>query len=435
MEHLTMAMKRSRRSAENCFAVLYLDIDRFKLINDSLGHNLGDKLLVAFSKKLQRSLRDIDTLARFGGDEFIIILEGIADDDHAINIVERLRQELQKPFVLDGNEIFTPTSFGIVANTRDYKRPEDILRDASVALYHAKVKGGADFQIFDQKLHKKALHHLQIETDLRKGLENNEFELHYQPIVSVDTMAIMGFEALIRWNHPQSGLVYPYKFISVAEETGLIVPIGKWVLQEACKDLVRWQRSIKNDLLLIMSVNISSKQFLRSEITGEIQQILVESGLPAEQLKLEITETALMEDRKEAVRIIKQLKNLGIQMVIDDFGTGYSSMSYLQQLPVDMLKIDRSFVSKMHHKPDENKKIVETIITLAHKLNMTVVAEGVETSEQRYLLSNMKCQLAQGYLFARPLERKNMDQLIRDVAHFAENNPDVPYRLKDTAVK
>ena len=435
MEHLKMAMKRARRSNENCFAVLYLDIDRFKLINDSLGHNLGDKLLVAYSKKVQRSLRDIDTLARFGGDEFIIILEGITDDDHAIHIVERLRKELQKPFVLDGNEIFTPTSFGIVANTADYKRPEDILRDASVALYHAKVKGGAHIQIFDQKLHKKALRHLRIETDLRKGLDNNEFELHYQPIVSVDTMEIMGFEALIRWNHPQSGLVYPYKFISVAEETGLIVPIGKWVLQEACKDLVRWQQSIKNDLLFIMSVNISSKQFLRSEITGEIQQILVESGLPAEQLKLEITETALMEDRKEAIRIIKQLKDLGIQMVIDDFGTGYSSMSYLQQLPVDMLKIDRSFVSKMHHKPDENKKIVETIITLAHKLNMTVVAEGVEYPEQRYLLSDMKCQLAQGYLFARPLERKNMDQLIRDIATFVEDNPDAPYRLKDAVVK
>jgi diguanylate cyclase (GGDEF)-like protein/PAS domain S-box-containing protein len=435
MEHLTMAMKRTRRSAENCFAVLYLDIDRFKLINDSLGHNLGDKLLVAFSKKLQRSLRDIDTLARFGGDEFIIILEGITDDGHAIKIVERLQKELQKPFVLDGNEIFTPTSFGIVANTKDYKRPEDILRDASVALYHAKVKGGAHFQIFDQKLHKKALHHLQIETDLRKGLENDEFELHYQPIVSVDTMAIMGFEALIRWNHPQSGLVYPYEFISVAEETGLIFPIGKWVLQEACKDLVRWQRSIKNNLFLIMSVNISSKQFLRSKITGEIQKILVKSGLPAEQLKLEITETALIEDRKEAIRIIKQLKDLGIQMVIDDFGTGYSSMSYLQQLPVDMLKIDRSFVSKMHHEPDENKKIVETIITLAHKLNMTVVAEGVETSEQRCLLLDMNCLLAQGYLFARPLERKNMDQLIRDMAHFAEQNPDLPYSLNDTAVK
>lgn len=434
MEHLTMAMKRTRRRAENCFAVLYLDIDRFKLINDSLGHNLGDKLLVAFGRKLQRSLRDIDTLARFGGDEFIIILEEVVDEGHAIKIVERLQKELQNPFVLDGNEIFTPTSFGIVLHTRDYKRPEDILRDASVALYHAQLKGGAHFQIFDQKLHKKALHHLQIETDLRKGVENNEFELHYQPIVSLDTIAITGFEALIRWNHPQYGMVYPHKFISVAEETGLIIPLGKWVLQEACKDLVRWQRCIKHNLLLVMSVNISGKQFLRSEIISEIQEILVQSGLPPERLKLEITETALMEDRKEAIRIIKQLKELGIQMVIDDFGTGYSSMSYLQQLPVDMLKVDRSFVSKMDQKPDENKNIVETIITLAHKLNMITVAEGVETSEQRCMLSDMKCQLAQGYFFARPLKREKMDQLIQEIAHFAELNPGLPYCLKDMAV-
>ena len=429
MEHLTMAMKRTRRRAENCFAVLYLDIDRFKLINDSLGHNLGDKLLVAFGKKVQRSLRDTDTLARFGGDEFIIILEEIVDEGHAIRIVERLQKELQNPFVLDGNEIFTPTSFGIVLNTRDYKRPEDILRDASIALYHAKVKGSDHFQIFDQKLHKKALRHLQIETGLRKGLENNEFELHYQPIVSVESISVKGFEALIRWNHPQDGLLRPYKFIPVAEETGLIVPIGKWVLQEACKDLVRWQRHIKNKLLLIVSVNISSKQFLRPDIIDEIQEILFQSGLPPVQLKLEITETALMEDRKEAIRIIKRLKELGIQMVIDDFGTGYSSMSYLQQLPVDMLKVDRSFVSKMHQKPDENKKIVETIIALAHKLNMIVVAEGVETSEQHCMLSRMDCQLAQGYLFARPLKRKKMDQLIRDIAHFTGLNPDLPYRL------
>ena len=389
---------------------------------------------MAFGKKLQRSLRDIDTLARLGADEFMVILEEIMDEDHAIKIVKRLQKELQTPFVLDGNEVFTPTSFGIVLKTRDYKRPEDILRDASVALYHAKAKGSAHFQIFDQKLRKKALHHLKIETDLRKGVENNEFELHYQPIVSVDTIAITGFEALIRWNHPQYGLVYPDNFISVAEETGLIVPIGKWVLQEACKDLVRWQRRIENSPLLIMNVNISSKQFLRSDIISEILEILGQSNLPPDRLKLEITETALMEDRKEAIRIIKQLKELGIQMVIDDFGTGYSSMSYLQQLPVDMLKVDRSFVSKMHQKLDENKNIVETIITLAHKLNMIVVAEGVETSEQHCMLSDMKCQLAQGYLFAKPLKRKKMDKLIRDMAHFAELNPGLPYSLKDMAV-
>jgi diguanylate cyclase (GGDEF)-like protein len=431
MEHLSMAMKRARRRDDYNFAVLSMDIDRFKLINDSLGHNLGDKLLVAFANKLKKSLRNVDTLARFGGDEFAVLLEDVENKDFAVNVTERILQTLREPFILDGNEIFTSTSCGIVLNTRGYKQPEYIIRDADTAMYHAKEKGKARFTVFDPRLHEKATKLLQIETDLRKAIDNNEFELYYQPIILLDNVSIIGFEALIRWHHPEHGLMLPESFIPVAEETGLIVPIGRWVLKQACYDMVKWQKKIEDHTLLFMSVNISSKQFLRPIIIKEIQEILAESGLPPAQLKLEITETALMEDRDEAVRIIKRLKESGIQIVIDDFGTGYSSMSYLQNLPIDTLKIDRSFVSKINEMPDENKNIVETIITLAHKLNLNVVAEGVETAAQHSALSTMKCQLAQGYLFSKPLKKKKMDTLIRNMERFAKTNPGMRYRLKD----
>jgi diguanylate cyclase (GGDEF)-like protein/PAS domain S-box-containing protein len=434
MEHLSMAMKRAKRRDDYNFAVLSMDIDRFKLINDSLGHNLGDKLLVAFANKLKKSMRNVDTLARFGGDEFAVLIEDIENKNFVITVAERILQTLREPFILDGNEIFTSASCGLVLNTGEYKRPEYIIRDADTAMYHAKEKGRAQFQIFDSRLHEKATHLLQIETDLRKAIDNNEFELHYQPIISLDNLSIIGFEALIRWHHPDNGLTLPEHFIPVAEETGLIVPVGKWVLNQACNDMVKWQKKIVDHTLLFMSVNISGKQFLRPNVITEIQEILQDSGLPPNQLKLEITETALMEDRDEAVRVIKRLKESGIQIVIDDFGTGYSSMSYLQQLPIDTLKIDRSFVSKINEVPDENKNIVETIINLAHQLNMNVVAEGVETAAQHSALSDMKCQLAQGFLFSKPLKKKKMEALIRKMERFARTNPGMRYSLKELMV-
>ena len=432
MEHLIMAMKRGKRRKKYFFAVIYLDIDRFKLVNDSLGHNIGDKLLVEFASRIQDLLRDIDTLARFGGDEFVILLEDMENENYAVVIAERLQKSLKTPFEIEGNDIYAPASFGIVLNTRIYDDSEIIIRDADAAMYHAKEKGRSQFKIFDKTLHEKALSLLQIETDLRKAIENKEFDLYYQPIVSLDNISILGFEALIRWNHPTQGLVYPDSFIPVAEETGLIIPIGRWVLKKACRDLRRWDKQVKSKLPLFMSVNISSKQFLRPSLIDDIKEILHETGLPPDQLKLEITETALMEDFHETIPLIHKLKDFGVQIVIDDFGTGYSSMSYLQQLPIDTLKVDQSFISRIeNNNDDENKNIVETIVSLAHKLGLQVVAEGVETAEQQSILSNMKCQLAQGFLFSKPLEKEKMDALIKKIEKFSKTKPNKRYSLKD----
>ncbi|MBW2250229.1 MAG: EAL domain-containing protein [Deltaproteobacteria bacterium] len=432
MEYLIMAIKRGKRRKNYSFAVIYLDIDRFKLINDSLGHNIGDKLLVEFAYRIQDSLRDIDTLARLGGDEFVILLEDIEDENYAVLIAERLQKSLKSPFEIKGNDIYAPASFGIVLNTKIYDDPEIIIRNADAAMYHAKEKGRSQFKIFDKTLHEKALSLLQIETDLRKALENKEFDLYYQPIVSLDNISILGFEALIRWNHPTQGLVYPDSFIPVAEETGLIIPIGRWVLKKACRDLRRWDEQVETKLPLFMSVNISSKQFLRPSLIDDIKAILDETGLSPDKLKLEITETALMEDVHETIPLIQRLKDLGVHIVIDDFGTGYSSMSYLQQLPIDTLKVDQSFISRIEsNSDDENKNIVETIVSLALKLGLKVVAEGVETNKQHSVLSQMNCQMAQGYLFSRPLKKEKMDELIKKIEQFSKTKPDKRYSLKD----
>lgn len=432
MEHLIMAIKRGKRRKNYFFAVIYLDIDRFKLINDSLGHNIGDKLLVEFANRIQDLLRDIDTLARFGGDEFVILLEDIEDENYAVVVAERLQKGLRSPFEIKENDVYAPASFGIVLNTKMYDDPQIIIRDADAAMYHAKEKGRSQFKIFDKTLHEKAISLLQIETDLRKAIANEEFDLYYQPIVSLDNISILGFEALIRWNHPTQGLVYPDSFIPVAEETGLIIPIGRWVLKKACRDLRRWDEQVKSKLPLFMSVNISSKQFLRPSLIDDVKEILDETGLPPDQLKLEITETALMEDVHETIPLIQRLKDFGVQIVIDDFGTGYSSMSYLQQLPIDTLKVDQSFISRIENNiDDENKNIVETIVSLAHKLGLKVVAEGVETNKQHSVLSHMNCQMAQGYLFSRPLKKEKMDELINKIEQFSKTKPGKRYSLKD----
>jgi diguanylate cyclase (GGDEF)-like protein/PAS domain S-box-containing protein len=431
MEILNMAIKRSKRRSDYYFAVLYLDIDRFKLVNDSLGHNVGDKLLVAFANRLQDSLREIDSLARFGGDEFVILLEDIENDEYASNVAERLQQELKRPFMVSGKEVFAPASFGVMADTRDYDQPENIIRDADSAMYHAKEKGKAQFKVFDKKLHEKAMHLLQRETDLRKAIHHNQFENHYQPIIDLKTASLVGFEALIRWNHPQLGLINPGSFISIAEETGLIIPITRLVVEAACTDLQKWQEQLEGKILLFMNVNISSKHFLMPSLLDDIKAILNKTGLPPEQLKLEITETALMEDADETIRLVHRLKDYGLQLVIDDFGTGYSSLSYLQRLPIDTLKVDRSFVSRIQNEPDGNRNIVEAIISLAHRLNMIVVAEGIETPEQYGILLEMNCQLGQGYLFSKPLAKDVVDELVDTILNFSDKHPDQYYALAD----
>jgi diguanylate cyclase (GGDEF)-like protein/PAS domain S-box-containing protein len=429
MEHLNMAVKRAKRRDEYRFAVLYLDIDRFKLVNDSLGHSVGDRLISAFADRIQESLRDIDTLGRFGGDEFVILLEDIENSEYASGVADRLQQELKRPFMVEGKEVFAPASFGVVLNTRDYEEAEDIIRDADAAMYHAKENGKAQYKIFDKTLHKKALHLLERETDLRKAIQRDEFENHYQPIVDLRTSSLVGFEALIRWNHPQLGLIYPGSFISIAEETGLIVPMTQLIAQRACGDLCHWQDQLQDELKLTMNINLSSKHFLSPTLLEDIKKILNTTGMPPEQLKLEITETALMEDADETIRLVHRLKDLGLKLVIDDFGTGYSSLSYLQRLPIDTLKVDRSFVSRITSEPDGNRNIVEAIISLAHRLEMVVVAEGVETEEQLSILREMNCQFGQGYLFSKPLNKSNADQLIENIIKLSKENPDANFSL------
>ena len=429
MEHLNMAIKRGKRRDDYHFAVLYLDIDRFKLVNDSLGHSVGDKLLTAFVDRLEASLRDIDTLARLGGDEFVILLEDIENIEYASMVADRLQKELKRPFMVNGKEVYAPSSFGVVNNTRDYDLPEDIIRDADSAMYHAKEKGRSQYKIFDKKLHEKALHLLQRETDLRKAIHKKEFETHYQPIVSLKTRSIVGFEALIRWNHPQLGLIYPGSFISIAEDTGLIIPITRLMVEEACRDLKTWHEQIRNLQKLTINVNISSSHFLQPSLLDDIANVLDKVNLPPDHLKLEITETALMEDVEDTIRLVKRMRDYGLQIVIDDFGTGYSSLSYLQRLPIDTLKIDRSFVSRIQNTPDGNRNIVEAIISLAHRLDMIVVAEGVETLEQYSILLEMNCQFGQGYLFSKPLPKAKVDELIEEMLAYSQDNPGLYYPL------
>ncbi|MBW2515200.1 MAG: EAL domain-containing protein [Deltaproteobacteria bacterium] len=429
MEHLNMALKRAKRRDDYYFAVLYLDIDRFKLVNDSLGHSVGDQLIRAFAGRIQESLRDLDILARFGGDEFVILLEDIENSEFASGVADRLQQELKRPFMIENKEVFAPASFGVVLNTRDYDDPENIIRDADAAMYHAKENGKAQYKIFDKTLHKKALHLLERETDLRKAVNRDEFENHYQPIVDLQTASLVGFEALIRWNHPQLGLINPGSFISIAEETGLIIPITQLIAQRACEDLCYWQERLKDELKLTMNINLSSKHFMSPTLLDDIKEILNQTGMPPEQLKLEITETALMEDADETIRLVHRLKDLGLQLVIDDFGTGYSSLSYLQRLPIDTLKVDRSFVSRIQSEPDGNRNIVEAIISLAHRLKMMVVAEWVETEEQFAILLEMNCQFGQGYLFSKPLGKPEVDELIENILQLAQQSPGTQFSL------
>ena len=429
LEHLSMAIKRAKRRPDYHFAVIYLDIDRFKLVNDSLGHGAGDDLLVAFAGRIRESLRDIDILARLGGDEFVILLEDVCDPDYTNAIVERLQQALRKPFALHGKEVFAPASFGVVLNTQDYEQPEMIIRDADAAMYHAKESGRGQVKVFDKKLHEKTIHLLQQETDLRKAVHKNQFQNHYQPIVRLDNASVVGFEALIRWNHPEIGMIYPGAFIPTAEENGLIIPITRLTVERSCRDLQDWQKILGNTLELTVSVNISSRHFLQPSLLDDLKEVLDETGLPPHLLKLEITETALMDKADESIRMAHRLREFGIRLMIDDFGTGYSSLSYLQRLPIDTLKIDRSFISKIQDNPESNRNIVEAIVALAHKLDMHVVAEGIETPEQHDILLDMKCEFGQGFLFSRPMPKPDVDALVRRMVSFSPSERGRPYPL------
>ncbi len=403
MEQVENALQRSKKYQNFVFALLFLDLDRFKVVNDSLGHTLGDQLLIAIASRLKACLSPLDTLARLGGDEFTILLEDIKDTSSATKIADQIYQALSLPFNLNGHEVFITVSIGIAISTLSYDRPEDLLRDADMTMYRAKALGKARLEVFDPTLHNQAMARLQLEIDLRRALENKELQVYYQPIVSLNNGRIAGYEALMRWKHPQRGFVPPAEFIPLAEETGLIIPLGLWVLRQACYQLRIWQQQTPVNPPLTISVNISGKQFAQSNLIGSIKQTLEESRLDASSLKLEITESVLVDNPAAAVAILKQLKALGIKLSIDDFGTGYSSLSYLHQMPIDTLKIDRSFVNNVDCDP-EKIEMIRTIVSLAWNLGMNVVAEGVETKKQMYQLQALRCDYAQGYYFSRPLD-------------------------------
>jgi diguanylate cyclase (GGDEF)-like protein/PAS domain S-box-containing protein len=431
MDRLKHAMQRAKRSGEHLFAVLFVDLDRFKLINDSLGHSLGDQLLVAIARRLEACLRLGDTVARLGGDEFAILLEDIQDLSGATQIAERIKQALALPFNLNGYEVFTTASIGIALYTPSYIQPENLLRDADIALYRAKALGKARYEIFNLSMHAHAVERLQLETDLRRAVDRQEFRVHYQPIVTLATGEIVGFEALVRWHHPQRGMVAPTEFIAVTEETGLIVPLGHWVLQEACQQVANWQAQFPSSRPLTISVNISGRQFLQTDLMSQIGEILQVTQLAPGSLKLEITESVLMENSEPAIATLLALKAMNIQLYMDDFGTGYSSLSYLHRFPIDVLKIDRSFVTTMDIN-SKNSEIIQTIITMAHNLGMQVIAEGVEAAVQQAQLSQMGCEYGQGYLFSKPVPAATVTGLLVQQYRYAENflgnNAIAPYQ-------
>ena len=400
LDRLEMEVIHARQSPrESHFAVLCLDLDRFKNINDSLGHSAGDRLLIDFSRRLSECIGAEDTLARLGGDEFAILLRRVHDASDAIRVADRVLNLLKQPFSLRGQDVYVPTSVGIAFGTVEYERPEDVLRDADTAMYRAKRRGKGRYELFDAGMHTEAVALLQLENDLRRAIERGEFQVYYQPVIALSTELIIGFEALLRWNHPLRGIVLPGEFIGCAEETGLIVPIGEWVLREACGQMQRWHEKYPVGVKLSISVNLSGKQFSHP---AHIGTALRESALAPSSLKLEITESVIMEDPQAASKLLEQLQRQEVQSYVDDFGTGYSSLSYLHRFPMSALKIDRSFVTNIGP-GGENAAIVQTIVNLAHNLGMSVIAEGVETAAQLELLRQMGCEYGQGFYFSRPV--------------------------------
>jgi diguanylate cyclase (GGDEF)-like protein len=411
MDHLRMTIERCKSRHSNHYAVLFLDFDRFKVINDSLGHAEGDELLIQIARRLGSLTRTGDLLARLGGDEFVILLNEMLEPDDAIQVAERILIDLQEPFTLAGNDVFTSASIGIAVSTDGHRRAEDMLRDADIAMYRAKSNGKARFQVFNEGLREVAATRLQLETEIRNGIERREFEVYYQPILDLASGKPSALEALVRWQHPQRGLVLPNDFIPAAEESGLILPLGRWILRESCRQLAEWQSSHEAAADLVVNVNLSCRQFLQADLTEQVSLALSDAGLAPRCLKLEITESYLIENSEKAVSIMDGLRTLGVELSLDDFGTGYSSLSYLHRLPLNSLKIDRSFIMRLGISGESNQ-IVRSIIEMAQNLNLQVIAEGIETTEQLKELAELGCGFGQGYLFSRPLDAMLAEEFV-----------------------
>jgi len=412
VDRLRNAFARAVREPSRTFAVLFFDVDRFKNVNDSLGHLTGDRLLKAIGERVQAACRPSDTVARFGGDEFVIIVEDINDVRGATVAAERIHDAFAVPFEIDGVEVFATVSIGIAVWKPTYEKPEDLLRDSDTAMYRAKARGRNNFAVFDEEMHARVVRTLKLETDLRRAIAREEFRVYYQPIVSITVGRITGFEVLVRWEHPERGLLLPAEFIQVAEEMGAIIQIDRFVAEDACRQLRAWQNTYRHNPPLNVAVNVSGTQFMRPDLVTQIDHILRKTGLYGRSLTLEVTESVLMENAQYAAEMLEQLRSLDIRISIDDFGTGYSSLAYLRRFKVDTLKIDYSFVSRMLA-DEENSQIVKTIRTLANNLGKQTVAEGVETRSQYEALKELGVDRAQGMYISPPLPVDEADDLLR----------------------
>ncbi|KHK02949.1 diguanylate cyclase/phosphodiesterase (GGDEF & EAL domains) with PAS/PAC sensor(s) [Desulfovibrio sp. TomC] len=420
LDRITRAIERAKRRSNYIYALLFLDLDRFKLVNDSLGHLAGDDLLRRVADRLRREVRQLDTVARVGGDEFVVLLEEIASPADALRIVKAIRERLRLPFTVEGRQIYVTASLGVVLGPADYDRPEELLQNAAIAMGSARAAGCGRVRVFDWSMRERAERVMDLETNLRLGLERDEFVLHYQPIFDLATRAPRGVEALVRWRRPDGELISPAEFIPAAEQSGLIIPLGGLVLEEACRALARWRAAVVGDRPFFMAVNLSARQFTQPDLVKQVVTTLRRERMAAGDLKLEITESVLMEHPESAMLKLRGLRELGVGIGIDDFGTGYSSLAYLQSFPIDTLKVDRSFVSGMEEQG--NRVIVRSVVSLAHNLGYDVVAEGIETTAQLDDLAALGCDLGQGFLYARPLAETAVLEFLE--RHFAPDSPD-----------
>jgi diguanylate cyclase (GGDEF)-like protein/PAS domain S-box-containing protein len=410
-DRVEQALVRARRR-RLLVGLLFIDLDNFKLINDSLGHDAGDQLLIQVAGRLVACGRAEDTVARLGGDEFVVLLDCLLSGDDTAAVADNIGRQFKRPFILKGRDVVVTVSIGVAFGDASQEDKESLLRNADVAMYRAKSNGKGQHVLFDPSMHTDALARLELENDLRRALDNDELRVHYQPIVQMPAGHLVEVEALVRWQHPKRGLLSPAAFINVAEETGLIIPLGRWVLNEACRQAVEWETSSPLNPLRMLSVNLSPRQFQQLDLDREIAEILQRTGWCASRLKLEITEGVIMEDVDRTMTMLGKLKDLGVKLAVDDFGTGYSSLAYLKRLPLDVIKIDQSFVRGIGQNP-EDTAIVQAIMSLAKSLNLSVTGEGIETADQAVRLKTMGCDRGQGYFFAKPLDANSITTLLR----------------------